>query len=94
MKTAEDVVTEFLELSHDQQEKVIQFVSSVKEKEETDFLNKAFEEKYIREENYSQEDIDELERIEKEARQGINMSSVLEGKAAIDYLTELEKKKA
>ena len=74
MKTAENIIADFQELARDQQEKVIRFVISVKEQEETNFLNQAFEEKYIQEENYSPEDIAVLDRLQEEAKQGINMS--------------------
>ncbi len=91
MKTAQEYIEGFKELAPDQKEKVINFIISVKEEENANFLNKAFEEEYIQEENYSLEDIAVLNCIQEEAEQEINMSPALEGKAAIDYLTELEK---
>ena len=93
MKTAEEVIMDFQELAHDQQEKVVQFVISVKEQEETNVLNKALEEEYIQEENYSPEDMAKILKSGEEAEQGINMSGPFAGEEAINHLRRLRKAK-
>jgi hypothetical protein len=86
--TKQEVINAFLELSPKEQEEVKEFVNSING--DVDFLVKGFEAEYVREENYSEEDIAELNRISEEAKQGINMSGPFRGKEAIDYLTKLE----
>jgi len=86
MKTAENVIADFRELAHDQQEKVIQFVISVKEQEKANSLNQAFEEEYVEEENYSPEDIALLDRLQEEAEQGINVEEFSSMEEAIKSL--------
>ena len=93
MKTAEEVIMDFQELAHDQQEKVVQFVISVKEQEETNVLNKALEEEYIQEENYSPEDMAKILKSGEEAERGINVSGPFAGEEAINHLRRLRKAK-
>lgn len=89
MKTAEDVITDFKELTLDQQEKVVEFVISVQKQGDTRFLNKAFLEEYIEEENYSPGDIARLNRAQEEANLGINTNGPFKGKEAIGFLQKL-----
>jgi len=93
MKTAEEIILEFKELPPEEWDKVVEYVDSVKEQEETNFLNQAFEEEYVEEENYSPEDIALLDRLQEEAEQGINMSGPFVGEEAINYLRRLRKAK-
>ena len=89
MHTSQEVINAFLELSPKQQEEVRDFVNATNS--DVDFLVKAVDEEYVREENYSDEDQAVLDQCQDDANKGINMSGPFEGKAAIDYLTELEK---
>ena len=70
MNTAQEYIDGFKELPPKEKQVVVDFVVSVKEQEETNFLNKAFEAEYIREENYSPEDMAKLDKAQEEARQG------------------------
>ena len=53
---------------------------------DAEFLNRAFEEEYVEEEDYSPSDIAKINRAAEEARQGINVSGPFEGDEAIHYL--------
>jgi hypothetical protein len=74
MKTAHDVIMDFQKLSPDQQDKVRKFVNSVKEQDEANSLNRAFEQEYVEEENYSPEDMALILQASEYAKRGINMS--------------------
>jgi len=86
MKTAEEIILEFKELPPEEWDKVVEYVDSVKEQEETNFLNQAFEEEYVEEENYSPEDIALLDRLQEEAEQGINVEEFSSMEEAIKSL--------
>lgn len=87
--TKQEIMNAFLELSPEEQEEIKEFVNSTRS--DVDFLVKAFDAEYVREENYSEEDRAVLDRCNEDAKKGINMSGPFEGQAAIDFLTKLEK---
>jgi len=74
MKTAEAIIEEIQELAPDQKNIVIDYVNSIQDEKDADFLNRALEEEYVEEENYSPEDIAKLNRAQEDAKKGINMS--------------------
>lgn len=70
--TAQKIINAFLELPPKEQEDVREFVNSTNS--DVDFLVKAFDAEYVREENYSDEDQAVLDQCQEDARKGINMS--------------------
>lgn len=88
MHSTQEVIAAFLELPPKQQEEVRDFVIS--NRDEAADLIKAFDADYVREEDYSPEDMAVIQHGAEEAKRGINVSPALKGKAAIDYLTEFE----
>jgi len=93
MFAAQDVIKAFLGLPEKEQEKVKHFINSTHD--DVDFLIKGFEAEYVREEDYSPEDIAKLDRIQEEAEQGINMSPTYKSKKeALAHLDRLEGKAA
>lgn len=92
MKTAEDVIMDFQELTQDQKEKVITYVISTQDQLEINRLNEVFDQEYIREENYSQEDLDKINHDADEAKRGINISGPFKNKKeALNHLDRLMK---
>ncbi len=91
MKTAEDIIEEIQELAPDQKNKVIDYVNSIQDEKNAEFLNRAFEEEYVEEENYSPEDIAKLDRAQEDAKKGINMSGPFRGEEVINFLRRLDK---
>jgi hypothetical protein len=70
--TTQEIIHAFLELPQQEQEAVRNFVNSTNG--DVGFLVKAFDEEYIDQESYSQEDRDALDQMQKETRQRKNTS--------------------
>lgn len=90
MNTPQTIIKAFLELSGEEREEVRNFVNSTPD--DVEFLIKAFDEEYVEKENYSEEDVAKLDRLQQEAEQGINMSGPFKEEEANEHLRKLMRK--